>query len=96
MTYTPSVWDHGPKDSTATYRHVKLSVASRYYEERVGSIQDLLWGWRVSWTDSKGVHATRSGLALDRIGACVEAETAAQQVVRNVMVEHGVVDDAPK
>lgn len=89
MTLTNDLWTHGPRSSTATYKHLTLVVTSRYRnEESNGGLNDLLWNWRVSGIQGPdGTHATQSSLAIDRIGACVEAEEAAKHMANNMVTD---------
>jgi len=89
MTVTNDLWDHGPKTSTATFRHLTLTVTGKTIE---GPMQahSTLWVWEVlSTTDGSKLFSR----AIDRIGACAEAEEAAAKMVRAVFVEHGIVEE---
>ncbi len=92
MTVTNELWTHGPRSSIANYRHLTLTVTSAY-KDGSGGIYETLWKWTVCGKDSTGVVATSGSMAIDRIGACAEAEENAQERVRAIMVKHGVLDD---
>lgn len=86
MAMTDDIWEHGPISSEAKWRGLKLKVTSGY-TDRESTLSDL-WGWEVVGKDSKSFSR-----AVDRIGACVEAEEAAQKMIRNVFVKHGILDE---
>jgi hypothetical protein len=96
MALTSDLWTHSPRRSEATYKHLTLTVTSRISELPLNTLHEPMWKWRVSGVQGpNGTHATRSSLAVDRIGACVEAEETAQEMAENMMPDDDLSQYAP-